>query len=312
MHKSMLKTKDESTQKESPAFRLDGVDDRLLQAFGRYHYLTAKQVTTLFYKPGTFTTVQARLKRLADNGFLLALALPTIRAKSPYVYTLATNGREYLTELGIDIPSSSYRPSKEHEKGYQFFNHTLAINDFLIASDLLTRVVPGVRIEEMLHDLTLKHDPPLLASKAVKGKKTALVPDGWLDFRVKREGKDTESRFCIWLELDRGTMDIRPLKTKVRELVALYEQGGYKARFGTNNVLFVFATTAGDRRVEFLRKWIREELHAVEDIKGKSWWFQMFAVCALPSELDPRDLFLGKVWYLARENTPQVNLLKLD
>lgn len=308
----MLKTKDESIQKTSSVFRLDGVDDRLLQAFGRYHYLTAKQVTTLFYKPGTFTTVQARLKRLADNDYLLALALPTIRAKSPYVYTLATNGREYLTELGIDIPGASYRPSKEHEKGYQFFTHTLAIGDFLIAAELLSRVVPGIRLEEVLHDLTLKHDPPQLGSKAVKGKKTALVPDGWLDFRVKREGKETESRACIWLELDRGTMDVKPLKTKVRDLVALYEQGGYKARFGTNNVLFVFATTAGERRVEYLRKWIREELEATDVTKAKSWWFQMFAVCALPSEIDPHDLFLGKVWYLARENTPQVNLLKLD
>lgn len=308
----MVKTNDANGQVTSPAFRLDGVDDKLLQAFGRFHYLSARQVTTLYYKAGNFTTVQARLKRLADNDYLLALELPTKRGKSPFVYSLAASGWDYLIELGKDVSNSSYRPSKEHEKGYQFFTHTLAINDFLIAGEVLSRKVSSVRLEEVLHDLTLKHDPPLLASKAVKGKKTALVPDGWLDFRVKREGKDTESRFCIWLELDRGTMDIRPLKTKVKELVALYEQGGYKARFGTNNVVFAFATTAGEGRVEFLRKWIREELQAVGDVKNKAWWFQMFAVCALPPEIDPHDLFLGKVWYLARENTPQVSLLKLD
>ncbi|HYT46683.1 MAG TPA: replication-relaxation family protein, partial [Methylomirabilota bacterium] len=194
-------------------------------------------------------------------------------------------------------------------KGYQFFSHTLAINDFLIASELLTRLDSGVRVEELLHDLYLKHEPPFL--KVAKSK-TALVPDGWVDFRVKREGKDTESRFCIWLELDQGTVSVKPLKKKIRDLVTLYEQGGYKARFGTNNVLFAFASTQGDRRVEFLRKWIRDELQGMEGVKNRAWWFQMFCVCALPSEIDPKNLFFEKVWYLVRENTPQVNILKLD
>ena len=293
-------------------FMLDRVDDKLLQAFGRFYYLTAKQVTQLYYKAGSFTTVQARLKALTDHKYLLALALPTIRAKSPFVYTLATAGREYLTELGFDLPGASYRPSKEHEKGYQFFSHTLAINDFLIASEQLCRQVPNVRVEEMLHDLYLKHDPPYLTLSSPKGKKIALVPDAWLDLRVKREGKDTESRFCIWLELDQGTVSVKPLKKKVRELIALYDGNGYKDRFGTKNALFAFATTEGERRVEFLRKWIRDEIDAIEGIKSKQWWYQMFCVCALPSEIDPRDLFLGKVWCLVRENTPQVSLLKLD
>jgi hypothetical protein len=291
---------------------LDRVDDKLLQALGRFHYLTAKQVTTLFYKAGSFTTVQARLKSLTDHKYLLALALPTIRAKSPYVYTLATAGREYLAELGFDMPLASYRPSKEHEKGYQFFSHTLAINDFLIASELLCRQVSAVRIEEMLHDLYLKHDPPYLTLSSPKDKKIALVPDAWLDFRVKREGKDNESRVCIWLELDQGTVSVKPLKKKIREMIALYEQGGYKDRFGTKNALFAFATTDGQRRVEFLRKWIRDELDQTSGIKNKPWLYQMFCVCALPSEIDPTELFLSRVWYLVRENTPQVNLLKLD
>src|SRR5689334_535633 len=109
-------------------FMLDGVDDKYLRAFGRFHYLTARQVTKLFYSSGSFTTVQARLKRLSDSEYLLPLALPTIRAKSPFVYTLSTKGREYLESLGIDLPLATYRPSREHEKGYQFFSHTLAIN----------------------------------------------------------------------------------------------------------------------------------------------------------------------------------------
>jgi Replication-relaxation len=294
-------------------FKFDGVDHKYLQAFGRYHYLTAKHVTKLFYKAGSFTTVAARLKKLSDNEYLLPLALPTIRAKSPFVYTLATKGREYVEGLGIELPLALYRPSREHEKGYQFFSHTLAINDFLIAAEVLTRLSTGVRIEEMLHDLSLKHDPPYLAVGAHKGKKIALVPDAWVDFRVKREGRENEARTCVWLELDQGTMSVKPLKKKIGDLVALYEQGGYKDRFGTRSVVFAFATTDGDRRVEYLRKWIREQLQGVVgDDKAKSWWFTMFVVCSLPSEINPKDLFLEKFWYLVRESTPKVSLLKLE
>src|SRR3989442_11900448 len=279
----MTKTKSVQVQEARSGFALDGVDDKYLQAFGRLHYLTAKQVTTLLYKPGSLTTVQARLKRLSDNGYLLSLALPTIRAKSAYVYTLANRGREYLAELGIQPPNSSFRPAKEQEKGYQFFNHTLAVNDFLIAGMVLCRLVPEVRLEEVQHDLSLKHNPPLLVvGNAKKGAtKTPLVPDGWLDFRVKREAKDSEARSGIWLELDRGTMDVKPVKQKVRDLVSLYEQAGYKDRFGTRSAIFAFATTANDRRVELLRRWISEELQAVVDVKTKPWWFQMFAISTL-------------------------------
>lgn len=294
-------------------YMIDGVDDKLLQAFGRYHYLTARQVTTLFYKPTSITTVQARLKKLSDNEYLLPLALPTIRAKSPYVYTLAALGREYLKELGIELPMASFRPSREHVKGYQFFSHTLAVNDVLIAVEALSRVVSDVIVEEVLHDLALKHDPPYLSVGAQKGKKIAVVPDAWIDLRIKRGGSENESRFCIWLELDQGTVSVKPLKKKVNDLVALYEQGGYKARFGTNKVVFAFATTGGEPRATHLRKWIREELlEVVGDDKTKAWWFTRFTVCVLPSEINPRDLLLGKSWYAVRESTHKISLLKLE
>jgi hypothetical protein len=293
-------------------FMLDGVDDKYLRAFGRFHYLTAKQVTSLFYKAGSFTTVSARLKRLSDNEYLLPLALPTIRAKSPFVYTLSTKGREYVEGLGIDVPLASYRPSREHEKGYQFFSHTLAINDFLIALEALTRMESSIRIEEVLHDLSLKHDPPYLSVGKKGGKKIAVVPDATIDLRIKRGGRENESRVFIWLELDQGTMSVKPLKKKVSDLVGLHTQGVLKARFGVNKAVFAFATTDGERRAENLRRWIREELQEVEDIKNKGWLFNSFAVTALPTELDPKDLFLERTWYLVKENAPKISLLKLE
>ena len=304
-----MKGKDTKTS----TFSIDGVDDKYLQAFGRLHYLTARQVTSLFYSPKSITTVQTRLKNLADNEYLLALALPTIRAKSPYVYTLSSAGRDYVKTLGIQIAGSSFRASKEQEKGYQFFAHTLAVTDFLISVEVLVRSVTGLRLVELLHDLTLKHDPPMLRINPAKkdGKKIPLVPDGWIDLSVVKDA-DQERRYCFWLELDRGTMSVKPLKKRIRDIITLFTQGGVKTRFGTNKVQFLFATTANSRRVEFLLRCIREELENIEGIKSKAWWFKMFAVTPLPSQLDPKELFLGKVWDLAREDSPKVSLLNMD
>ncbi len=307
-----MKAKD-ATKASVSSYAIDAVDDKYLQAFGRYHYLTARQVTNLYYKPTSFTTVQARLKKLSDNEYLLPLMLPTIKVKSPYVYTLTAKGRQYLEELGMELALVSFRPSREHVKGYQFFSHTLAVNDVLIALEALSRVVSSLVVEEMLHDLALKHDPPYLSVGAQKGKKIAVVPDAWIDLLIKRGGSENESRVCIWLELDQGTVSVKPLKKKVNDLISLYEQGGYKARFGTNKVVFAFATTGGEPRALRLRKWIREELQEVlGNDKFKAWWFTRFLVCSLPSEINPRDLFLGKSWYDVRESNHKISLLKLN
>ncbi len=63
----------------SPPFVLGPADARILAAHARYFYLTAGQLTRLLYAATSQTYAQARLKRLADAGYLQRISLPRVR-----------------------------------------------------------------------------------------------------------------------------------------------------------------------------------------------------------------------------------------
>ena len=75
-------------------------DAALLKLLGHYFYLTAAQVTRILYAPTSHTYAQARLKRLADAGYLQRFFLPrpTRTGSAPLVYALARKGWNVLRE----------------------------------------------------------------------------------------------------------------------------------------------------------------------------------------------------------------------
>ncbi len=50
--------------------RIGVAERRILLVLARYHRLTAIQITRVLYRSGTLTTVQARLKRMTEQGML--------------------------------------------------------------------------------------------------------------------------------------------------------------------------------------------------------------------------------------------------
>jgi Replication-relaxation len=98
------------------------------------------------------------VKQLTDNEYLFSLPIPVTRGKSPLVYTLARKGLNYLKEHGFDV-REYFRPSKEQEKSYLFLQHTLAINDVLIAASNLHNVAPDYSLRAFIHERVLKKTP---------------------------------------------------------------------------------------------------------------------------------------------------------
>jgi len=292
------------------ASSLRGIDDRFLQAIYRYHMLKPEHLTRRYYSKGSLTFVKAQLKLLTDHGYLEANEQPTTRGRSPFYYTLASKGMKYLKEIGLEV-NRYYRPSRKVEY-LPFLLHTFSVNDVLIAAELLVEDFPQLTLAEMRHELTLKQDPckvPLRRS----GKEgsttmmyTTIVPDGWLDFRYDR-GKEAQKRkMCIWLEVDRGTVGMKDFKEKAAAILAYYRSGAYQQRFGTSSLRVAFATTDGTARVRQMRAWLRDVITKQQEIAGMT---ERFVCTALPTEIDPRTLFLTPVWYAPFDDTPPVSLL---
>ena len=76
-----------------PAYLITEVDEAILQAFARFHYLTAAQASRLLYPnlADDNRYMQRRLKKLVDTDYVLRLrALPVPQyGQAPHVFTLA-------------------------------------------------------------------------------------------------------------------------------------------------------------------------------------------------------------------------------
>jgi hypothetical protein len=261
----------------------------ILLALARYYYLTARQCTRLLYAEGSLTRVQTLLKELADDGYCQRLFLPrpSAHGRVPAVYTLGRLGHAHLEALGIDVPTR-LRPSEARAHAYLFLDHTLAVNDCLIAMEVLARRTPAIALHRMLHERTLRHMPIPVTDP--DGSNASVIPDGWLDVRVALpEGID---RYCIALEIDRGTTEQRAFRRKIAHWVAAAD-GPYQAAFGTDLLTVAIVATPGQGRADTLLRWIASELAALHR-EEQAGLFLVTAVDA--ATVDPATFYGGAVW----------------
>src|SRR5436305_10852412 len=195
---------------------------------------------------------------------------------------------------------SRFRPDEFRRFAFPHLDHALAVNDFLIAARLLPLSVSSITLSEMRHDLDLKKTPVKVTVERRLpygdriDEKVTVIPDGWLDFRQKREGQEKRKRRCIVVELDRGTTSIAPFKEKLRAyyFYALSEE--YEALFGTKLCMVAYATTAGKDRLKQMVEWCEQEL-VQQRLEHEA---NLYRFTSLPSGVyDPQEIFCFPVWF---------------
>lgn len=307
------------------------VDGRIIETVYQYFLITNEQVTHALYSKGSFSTVKARLAKLVKQEYLMAFRKPTARGRRPIIYSTATKGLQYVKSQGFDVPTR-FRPNeiRDLENNLPFLNHTLAVNDFLIAARNLEKHYPQITLHEARHERFLKQDPdkypvPIYdeEGKLIREEVATLIPDGFLDFHIRDEEQKKIYRCCILLELDRGKVEAKQFKRKIRKLVAFVKSGMYTRKYKSRKVTIAFATTAGETRVGKMQDWTRSELAKTKEPPEIS---QMFVFTALPHlidpetneevealNLDPETLFLSPVWVVPFQKTrPPITLLGAD
>ncbi len=273
-------------------------EDRILRALGRYHLLTAEQITRLLYRPGSLRDVQKRLAKLVAAGYLIPKrGYSRSTGRPPAIYALGRRGRDYAAAAGLEL-RHRFRPGEE--RGYLFYAHTLALNDVLIAAERLAARTGRFWIETMLHDQLLQQTP--LRVTLHGGRPARVVPDAWLDLRFSRPG-ERPIRECYVVELDRGTERQRDFRAKVEALIAATE-GPYQDAFGTD--LMTVAVVAApernpDQRRRQLLEWIEWELERLD----RPDQADLFYVASLDSAaVSPEDLFCSASWYAPFSGVP--------
>lgn len=261
-------------------------DDALIRAVYDFHFLTVDQVTRLFFSRGSVEHVRVVLKELSDTGYLFRLKMPSSQdGVKPYVYTLGRKGIRYLKTVAGYSEFARFRPSEEREHSYLFLAHTLGVNELLLAAKQLPQQYPEYVLADFLHERVLKRMP--VAVRTAEGETMGIVPDLWVDFHLR--GTD---RASIVVEYDRGTVEQRQWRKKIRGLIA-FADGPYTQAYGSESLTIAIVTTAGGHRAEVIRQWIEQELEKAKRYHDKD----LFLVLALmPGEIDPEVFFLSPVW----------------
>jgi hypothetical protein len=269
------------------ALALSERDDLVLRAIYDLHFLTAEQVCRLYFRfPSSLTHVREILKALSDAGYLQRLKMPSSQdGVKPFVYTLARAGVRYLKQAGFtEFPRVS--PSEHVEHSWLFLEHTMGINDIVIAAKKLSELEPRFVLADFLHERVLKRRPVEVTTP--EDGTVRVIPDLWLDLHI-----DEAARASIALEYDRATVSPAAWQRKIRALIA-FADGPYQQAYGSESLTLAIATTGGDHHADLLRGWIEHELeHA-----GRREESELFLITALPepSALDPRTFFLSPAW----------------
>jgi hypothetical protein len=179
----------------------------------------------------------------------------------------------------------------------------LELNSVLISLERITRLYPLLYLSEWRHDLEMQHHksvlPPLL------GKKRFLVPDAFVQFILS-----PIKHLSFLIELDRGTVNtVYRFRERIRDYCDFVTSGAYQRDFGSNSLTILWVTTAGDRRVEQLRKWTKAELTDSQN-QAHMKFHRFLAVPPLFSGcLRPEAFLFSPVWLTLEHDMP-VALIK--
>ncbi len=270
-----------------------GSGEKILRAIARYHLLTAEQILRLGIIGVTEKYVYGQLKHLSVNGYLQMSDSQFRGVRN--VWALTEKGRHHLLEQGLSVDSKTHhKPPKSI-----MLAHRIAVNDVLIAFDLLARHEPRFVVLELVNETTLTRRAVKvnLSNGAVMG----YAPDAWIHFAV--DGKEG----AVALEVDRGTEEQKVWRRKIDAILAYTadQPSLYEQQFGLPYLTMAVIAVPGDVPIELrarnLHHWTDMELKRLD----KENWKTLFKVRpATPATDDPNDLLLTACWRHPGETEP--------
>ena len=236
-------------------------DRRIVQLVYDYRLLSQRQLERLLRR--SKPTVQRLLRRLYDHRYVERVFLPLATfGSSPALYVLDKQGIDLLRRMGVEdftgVPDKTVSP--------MYIEHTLAINEFRIAVAQACEA-HGWQLTRWLTENELKADYDRVRIRARKTR-TALIPDSFFTLVVPEKGTTH-----FFLELDRGSEELKRFRDKVEAYVAYYKSGMYAQRYGAQGFrVLTVVDGVGEGRLKNLV----DDTARVAGI-GRRFWFAHLA-----------------------------------
>src|SRR6266700_2098452 len=172
MHSPALLLPQQTLHKKKPAeIGISKRHEEMLRAIHQLRYVTAWDMTRLFYTPTSHNHVRELLSELSgkndykERHYLYRFPLPNTRiGNTEKIYTLGSRGRTYLQTQGMRV-DWHFRPYKVAAMTYQNCLHALTLTRFLVAAQVFCKKSPGWEITKLHTEYELKKD---IAEEQVK------------------------------------------------------------------------------------------------------------------------------------------------
>lgn len=252
--------------------------DAILEAIGRYHFLSAQQVIHLLLRPSIRSNGYLHLQKLTDNGYLsLRDWLPPPPGASGKaqtgVWSIGPKGRLWLKAREVPLPPP--RKASHGSLETSTLRHLLAINDCLIELEKWCSTSRW-QLQEVQHDVILKR----LGLKAIPDA-MAFLSDGSL-------------HPALWWEIDySGKEEEKRWKAKIAAIVECYLSGQYQQAFGTPNLTLLVVVYRGDARMRALVRWTEETLTS---LSSEQWGRNFRFTSVTPQTVVRGEFISGEHW----------------
>lgn len=262
-------------------------EEDYLMLLYHFHYLTLEQVCRLKQKqkPHEKTHEREKINALAteDKGFITKkpVTVATQAGRVPLVYSLSQKGIKHL--------EAAFGVSPGTRKG-TFNEHTLLVNDALIACVLASKLEP------CLHLVDLKHERTFEQQKIQLGDTHFLQPDGFLHFQLFPPfGVENES-VGLFLEIDREKEGKAVIQDKLQKYITFASEV-YKQQFGLDALTGAFCVPGGSIRNLLL--WTEQAFQNDQE-QAASFIF----TDSDPATTNPLEWVTAPLWYQPFDTKP--------
>ena len=197
---------------------------QVLRLLYTHRLLTAAQVQALAFETATRRTCEICLQRLHRKDWVVRaepLHGGAGGGRSGYVYALSAQGADVLSAVAgvpmADIPTVAGPEALEA----RYVNHQLAVNRCLLGVRQACRARPGAT----LHEWTA--DPHARVRYQVGRSWRTVHPDAVAAIDVAGR------RRWMYLEIDRGTAELRRYGLKLRRYARFYLSGSWRREYAT-------------------------------------------------------------------------------
>ncbi|MBU1943052.1 MAG: replication-relaxation family protein [Actinobacteria bacterium] len=254
-------------------------DVEILKMVSRVGFLTEKQICTLFYsKHKGFEldmtrargSLSKRIYQLVAKDLLAKSTIPESGTINRVAYLLGRAGAQVLKDnREIESRNNNNWLSKKSNDILIRSRHDLIATNFLVNLIMLSRRLPEFNLVDWLPDRDCRFYIP-------GDKKRVSNPDLYLS--TWDGGSSTSTLF---IEVDRGTLDRKSLRVKIRRSFEYYVSRKYQSDLGETRFPRLCFLAPENERLQMIMQAIRDakvffSTPAAKDVMGMPFWLTTF------------------------------------